>query len=144
MERGFLRILRKVFFVFLSCALVGNLSVPKAAGEAAKSENPHDVSERKDAKGAKDQKEQKEETDKLVVTQHSATIQDEELKYTVTAGKLVMRDDDDKPKALVFFVAYTKDGVAEPARRPVTFAFNGGPRAGAFWLRLCLVLPPDL
>src|SRR3954468_18718121 len=141
MQRRFMRIWRKVLFVFCSCALVGNLSVPKAAGEAAKSENPHDVSERKDAKGAKDQKEQKEETDKLVVTQHSATIHDEELKYTVTAGKLVMRDDDDKPKALVFFVAYTKDGVAEPARRPVTFAFNGGPGSASVWLHLGLLGP---
>src|SRR4051812_8888654 len=110
-----------------------NAGDKKPAGHAAK--------EQKETKELKDQK---EVTDKIVVTQHSATIGDEELKYTVTAGKLVMRDDDDKPKALVFFVAYTKDGVAEPARRPVTFAFNGGPRAGAFWLRLCLVLPPDL
>jgi carboxypeptidase C (cathepsin A) len=96
----------------------------------------------KEQKEAKEQKDQKEVTEKIVVTQHSATIGDEELKYTVTAGKLVMRDDDDdKPKALVFFIAYTKDGVAEPARRPVTFAFNGGPGSASVWLHLGLLGP---
>ena len=29
-----------------------------------------------------------------------------------------------KPKAKVFFVAYTLDGIEDPATRPVTFAFN--------------------
>src|SRR4051812_1648055 len=107
-----------------------NVRDKKPAGQSAK-----------DPKDVKEQKDQKDVTDKLVVTQHVATIGDEELKYTVTTGTLVMRDDEDKPKALVFFVAYTKDGVAEPARRPVTFAFNGGPGSASVWLHLGLLGP---
>src|SRR4051794_1465111 len=93
------------------------------------------------AKDSKDQKDEKDLTDKLVVTQHTVRIHDEELKYTVTAGKLVMRDDEDKPKALVFFVAYTRDGVKDSVHRPLTFAFNGGPGSASVWLHLGLLGP---
>jgi carboxypeptidase C (cathepsin A) len=31
-------------------------------------------------------------------------------------------------------VAYTKDGVKDPAERPVTYSFNGGPGAAAVWV----------
>jgi carboxypeptidase C (cathepsin A) len=79
--------------------------------------------------------------DKLSVTQHTATIQDKEIKYTATAGKLVMKDDADKAKALMFFIAYTKDGVDDLARRPVTFVFNGGPGSSSVWLHLGMLGP---
>lgn len=83
----------------------------------------------------------KELKDKLVVTHHTTTIQDEEIKYTATAGKLVMKDEDDKPKALMFFIAYTRDDVDDPASRPVTFAFNGGPGSASAWLHLGVLGP---
>jgi carboxypeptidase C (cathepsin A) len=37
----------------------------------------------------------------------------------------------EKPKAKVFFIAYTLDNVKDGAARPVTFSFNGGGRARA-------------
>jgi carboxypeptidase C (cathepsin A) len=41
-----------------------------------------------------------------------------------------------KPKALVFFVAYVAEDVGDPAARPLTFAFNGGPGSSSVWLHL--------
>jgi carboxypeptidase C (cathepsin A) len=73
--------------------------------------------------------------ERLSPTSHSAVIGGAEVRYTATAGTLTVRDSSEKPKAQVFFVAYTKDGV-DPAQRPVTFAYNGGPGAATIWLHL--------
>ena len=64
--------------------------------------------------------------DNIVTTSHTTTIGGEVIKYTARAGTMIMKDEDGKPLASVFFVAYTKDG-ADPAKRPVTYTFNGGP-----------------
>ncbi len=40
-----------------------------------------------------------------------------------------------KPKARIFFIAYTRED-ANTAARPITFAFNGGPGAASVWLHL--------
>jgi hypothetical protein len=63
--------------------------------------------------------------DTTVVTQHSATIGGQQIRYTATTGTYVVRDDSGAPKATFFFVAYTKNGVvrshsyitAAPVRR---------------------------
>jgi carboxypeptidase C (cathepsin A) len=41
-----------------------------------------------------------------------------------------------KPKAQVFFVAYVAEDAGDPAARPLTFAFNGGPGSSSVWLHL--------
>jgi carboxypeptidase C (cathepsin A) len=46
-----------------------------------------------------------------------------------------------KPKAKVFFVAYTLDDAGGPSTRPVTFAFNGGPGSSSVWLHMASVAP---
>ena len=46
-----------------------------------------------------------------------------------------------KPKAKVFFVAYTLDDTGDPATRPLTFAFNGGPGSSSVWLHMASVAP---
>jgi carboxypeptidase C (cathepsin A) len=94
-----------------------------------------------DKKPAAEQKKEKELEDKVSVTQHTATIQGQEIKYTATAGKLVMRDYEGEPEALMFFIAYTKDGVEDLSQRPITFAFNGGPGSSSVWLHLGMLGP---
>ncbi len=101
----------------------------------------------------KDEKEDKKEQtpppqDRLVQTQHRATIGGQEFGYTVTTGVIVLKEeaekkgdkegefDGEKPRATIFFTAYTRDGVDEPARRPITFCFNGGPGSSSVWLHL--------
>jgi carboxypeptidase C (cathepsin A) len=70
------------------------------------------------------------------VTSHSLKINGKTLDYTATAGHLLLKDDSGKPKASVFFIAYVKNPPENPAGRPITFAFNGGPGASSVWLHL--------
>src|SRR5262249_31535700 len=89
-----------------------------------------------------------ETTRELGTTQQSLTSNQEKLSYTATAGRIVLRKevhtdgkfDGHLPKAEVFLTAYTVDG-ADPAKRPVTFAFNGGPGSSSVWLHLGLLGP---
>ncbi|UVS76985.1 S10 family peptidase [Actinokineospora sp. UTMC 2448] len=89
-----------------------------------------------------------EPADDLVTTQHVLAAGRRKLKYTATTGRIVLRQEvttDGKftghvPKASVFLTAYTLDD-AEPATRPVTFAFNGGPGSSSTWLHLGVLGP---
>ncbi|WP_246127676.1 S10 family peptidase [Amycolatopsis rhizosphaerae] len=87
-------------------------------------------------------------TDDLVRTPHTLRLTDRELAYTAETGRIVLREealtdgkfDGHVAKAEVFLTAYTADG-ADPATRPVTFAFNGGPGSASIWLHLGLLGP---
>jgi carboxypeptidase C (cathepsin A) len=72
----------------------------------------------------------------LAVTTHSITVSDTVVRYTATAGEEPLTDRAGKPEAGVFFVAYVRQDVADPSRRPITFAFNGGPGAASVLLHL--------
>jgi carboxypeptidase C (cathepsin A) len=74
--------------------------------------------------------------EKVVTTRHRVTIGGAEIPYTATAGTLLLKEEDGQPKASIFFVAYTRDGVKDVAARPVTFTFNGGPGSSSVWLHL--------
>jgi len=69
------------------------------------------------------------------ITKHSWTTAGHNLTYTAHAGTLTLRDDKGAPAAKIFYTAYTVDG-ANPATRPVSFFFNGGPGAGSAFLEL--------
>ena len=75
------------------------------------------------------------------VTTHSVTIKGKELRYTATAGYLPLTDEAGKPTAYVFFTAYDADTGQSRSRRPVTFAFNGGPGASSLWLHMAVLGP---
>lgn len=74
-------------------------------------------------------------TERAVRTQHSARIAGHTLRYTATAGTVIIRDDKNQPQASVFYVAYTVDG-GKPGQRPVTFLYNGGPGSSSLWLHM--------
>ena len=75
-------------------------------------------------------------TEAAAVTQHQLTVGGHTLNYTATAGHLTARSlVGDAPLASVFYVAYTLDG-ADPATRPVTVFYNGGPGSASVWLHL--------
>src|SRR5713101_8372652 len=74
--------------------------------------------------------------EKVVQTKHSIRIGGQEIKYTSTAGTLLLKLEDGTPKASIFYVAYTKDDVSDASQRPVTFTFNGGPGSSSVWLHL--------
>jgi carboxypeptidase C (cathepsin A) len=70
-----------------------------------------------------------------VVTNHQITVDGKLLKYTATAGRLPIKRGDGRIEAEMFFVAYTLDG-QDAAKRPLTFAFNGGPGSATIWLHM--------
>jgi carboxypeptidase C (cathepsin A) len=73
--------------------------------------------------------------EKTSKTKHSIQINGKTLAYTATAGTLVLQKDE-KPWASMFYVAYTRDDAPDAAKRPITFAFNGGPGSSSVWLHL--------
>src|SRR5687768_15632716 len=113
----------------------------------------------KDERKPEEKKEEKPAPkDNLVLTQHKVRIGGKEIKYTVTAGTMVLKEETpdrekesegEKPRAQVFFVAYTKDipegKTGERAldlhNRPLTFSFNGGPGSSSVWLHLGVLGP---
>jgi carboxypeptidase C (cathepsin A) len=74
--------------------------------------------------------------ERAVSTQHSVAIGGRTVRYTATAGTILLRDKKDKPIGSMFYVAYTEDGVHDPGRRPVTFLYNGGPGASSDWIQM--------
>jgi len=73
-----------------------------------------------------------------VTTQHQILVDGETLSYSATTGYLPLHDGDGTHLANIHFTYYRKDGEDDPARRPITFMFNGGPGAASVWLHLGL------
>src|SRR5512134_3091781 len=107
--------------------------------------------EKKPDEKKEEKKEEKPKAlDKLVKSQHSIKVKGKEIKYTVTAGTMVLKEETtdrekeaegEKPRAQVFFVAYTRDGEGSRGKRPLTFSFNGGPGSSSVWLHLGVLGP---
>lgn len=72
----------------------------------------------------------------LSITRHQIKLESEVLNYTATTGYMDIRDEKDTMKANLFFIAYTKDGEADPSKRPILFSFNGGPGSSSVWLHM--------
>ena len=69
------------------------------------------------------------------VTRHTGSFGGQSIAYRAVAGETYLKDKDGKPTAAIFSTAYLKEG-ADPATRPVTFLFNGGPGSGSLWLHM--------
>src|SRR6202030_2549463 len=73
---------------------------------------------------------------------NSVTINGQKISYKATAGTIVMKDEEGKPHATIFFVAYTRLGKGTNLNeRPITFSFNGGPGSSSVWMHLGLLGP---
>jgi len=94
--------------------------------------------------------------DRITETRHTVVIGGREIRYTATAGTIVLREEaegeekkseGEKARATIFFVAYTRepdeglDDAAYRRARPLTFSFNGGPGSSSVWLHLGLLGP---
>lgn len=76
-----------------------------------------------------------------VTTNHSIKIGDTNISYQATVGTQTLSDEECKPKASIFYTAYTKAGVTDKSNRPITFCFNGGPGSASVWLHLGVLGP---
>ncbi|MDB6111114.1 MAG: peptidase serine carboxypeptidase [Pedosphaera sp.] len=112
---------------------------PKIETPDKKQEEPKKEEPRKEEPKA----DKREPKDEFSETTNSVTINGVEINYRATAGTLVMRDEEDKPHARFFFVAYTRLGpsATNVSERPITFSFNGGPGSSSVWLHLGVLGP---
>ncbi|MFC5861978.1 S10 family peptidase [Acidicapsa dinghuensis] len=120
----------------------GQRQQQRPRGEQAAAENEGGAAGRREGAAAPAPEE------KTVVTHHSARIGGQTINYTATTGTYVIRADNGTPKATFFYVAYTKDGVTDPASRPVSFVYNGGPGSASLFTHMGfgpkrVVLTPD-
>jgi carboxypeptidase C (cathepsin A) len=74
--------------------------------------------------------------EKPIVTRHELTVNGKLFKYAVTTGTLPITGATGETEARIFFIAYTADNAGKAARRPLLFAFNGGPGSSSVWLHL--------
>lgn len=92
-----------------------------------------------------DKAEVPEPVDNIVTTQHTLRLRGKDIKYTATVGTWVLKEEIEKEghkaKAEMFFVSYTRDGVRNKNKRPLTFSFNGGPGSSSVWMHLGLLGP---
>ena len=72
-------------------------------------------------------------------TQQSVKINNVVIPLTAKAGTMLMKDENNDPIALFGFTSYTKDGVNP--KRPIMFAYNGGPGSSSFWLHMGVMGP---
>ncbi|MHB8521337.1 MAG: S10 family peptidase [Limisphaerales bacterium] len=118
------------------CAILLTALPPAPCGWAQDKGKPTSEKPKDEAKPGKP-----DPKDEVSETHHTVTINGKEWKYTATAGTILQKEEDGKPKASFFFAAYTLDGVPELNRRPVTFSFNGGPGSSSVWLHLGVLGP---
>ena len=69
-------------------------------------------------------------------TRHSIMVGGKPLPYTAIAGTMLLKTEEGRPKAAVYYTAYFRSDVRDAAARPLTFAFNGGPGSSSVWLHM--------
>ncbi|HTO88642.1 MAG TPA: hypothetical protein VMR54_14075 [Thermoanaerobaculia bacterium] len=70
------------------------------------------------------------------VTQHTVSIGGVPVNYTATAGLFIVKNEKDEPWASIGYTAYVRRDAGGPSRRPITFAYNGGPGSSSVWLHM--------
>ena len=126
----------KYRYLGLTCAALILLGAAFSFAQQTEQTPPEKPGEKAAEKPKEEKKTPAPPEDKVVQTKHSAKIGGQEIKYTATAGTILLKLEDGTPKASVFYIAYTRDDVSDSAKRPVTFTFNGGPGSASIWLHL--------
>ncbi len=73
------------------------------------------------------------------ITHHTLEQDGKSIPYSAVAGAIEPRDEDGRPIAEIFYVAYAAE--PEALSRPITFVFNGGPGAASTYLHLGAIGP---
>jgi carboxypeptidase C (cathepsin A) len=70
------------------------------------------------------------------VTDHTIKLGTQTIPYKATAGTILLKDDNDKPIASIFYVAYVRSDVKDTSERPLAFLYNGGPGSASVPLHM--------
>jgi carboxypeptidase C (cathepsin A) len=73
-------------------------------------------------------------------SEHEIRVDGKQIAYTATAGTMIMRDEEGKAIAEFGYTSYTRKD-SDPARRPIMFAWNGGPGSASMWLHMGVLGP---
>jgi carboxypeptidase C (cathepsin A) len=79
--------------------------------------------------------------DEIVQSEHTVVIGGQTVNYLATAGRMVLKNEEGKARASIFYIAYTRKDAGDLSRRPLTISFNGGPGSSSVWLHLGLLGP---
>jgi carboxypeptidase C (cathepsin A) len=125
-----------VLLLVAAAALLFPVAPAQEASSSSSSSQPAAAAPETPKDAAKDAaKELPIPPEKAVPTHHELLLEGRSLKYTATAGTLLIRNENNEPYGSIFYVAYTLDG-ADPATRPVSFLYNGGPGSSTIWLHM--------
>ena len=61
-------------------------------------------------------------------TKHEMTVNGTKIPYTATAGTLILKKEDGKPWASMFYVAYTRDDTPDACKAPAHLLLQRRPR----------------
>lgn len=78
--------------------------------------------------------------DTTVVTNHSVSINGQNLSYQATAGTQPVWNANGEPIATLFYTYYKKSN-SEKEKRPIIFSFNGGPGSASAWMHIAYTGP---
>jgi carboxypeptidase C (cathepsin A) len=132
----------------LGAGLALGLAATAAAGQGRRGANPDSpeaqqagrrggaAAQAAQAQPSEAQRHQPPPEEQSSVTHHSARIAGQTINYTATAATYIIKDDQGDPKATFFFVAYTKDGVDDLSKRPISFSYNGGPGSASCFVHM--------
>lgn len=76
-----------------------------------------------------------------IVTRHSGTFNGKRLSYTASVESFDVPDAKGRPAARLVSFGYEAEKVGDLAKRPVLFAFNGGPIVASQWLHIGMLGP---
>jgi carboxypeptidase C (cathepsin A) len=77
-------------------------------------------------------------TPMTTTTKGTVTVEGKSISYDAVAGTLVINgtgNQESVPQVAMSYFAYFKQG-GDPAKRPITFVYNGGPGSSTMWLHL--------
>ncbi|MGC1187901.1 MAG: hypothetical protein WA871_10970 [Candidatus Acidiferrales bacterium] len=114
---------------FLIVAMVGAIGFGHVASASAQTPAKESSTEAKSATEAAP----KEESS---VTDHTIKLGTETIPYKATAGTILLKDDNEKPIASIFYVAYIRSDVKDTSDRPLAFVYNGGPGSSSAPLQM--------
>ena len=70
------------------------------------------------------------------VTLHTIRVGNQTVPYRAMAATLILRNDSGAPIGRIYYTAYTRTDVHDPATRPLSFIYNGGPGSASMWLHM--------
>ncbi|MDP2957713.1 MAG: hypothetical protein Q8N53_14905 [Longimicrobiales bacterium] len=74
-------------------------------------------------------------------THHSIQLGGQTVEYDATVGSVILRDEKEAATAELYYTAYLRTNAPDRARRPLIFAYNGGPGSASFWLHMGIMGP---